>query len=150
MGKQQVVTQGFNPEDIDFYLYEQKLENEKKLDDNILELDREIQNLKKELFQTNNSRLQNEIIKDMQNCYDEMKNCFLELEGKQYIAFESKKKDRVIRAIKRKKPFKPTLALGGALLLLGSVGALEMDNIGFVQCGLQSILAFYLMWRSRR
>ena len=45
---------------------------------------------------------------------------------------------------------RPTLALGGALLLLGSVGALELDNIGFVQCGLQSILAFYLMWRSGR
>ena len=45
---------------------------------------------------------------------------------------------------------KPTLALGGALLLLGSVGALELDNIGFVQCGLQSILALYLMWRSGR
>ena len=43
-----------------------------------------------------------------------------------------------------------TLALGGALLLLGSVGALEMDNIGFVQCGLQCVLAFYLMWRSGR
>lgn len=45
---------------------------------------------------------------------------------------------------------RPTLALGGALLLLGSVGALEIDNIGFVQCGVQSILAFYLMWRSGR
>lgn len=45
---------------------------------------------------------------------------------------------------------RPTLALGGSLLLLGSVGALEMDNIGFVQCSLQSILAFYLMWRSER
>ena len=45
---------------------------------------------------------------------------------------------------------KPTLALGGALLLLGSVGALEMDNIGFVQCALQSIFAFYLVWRSGR
>ena len=45
---------------------------------------------------------------------------------------------------------RPTLALGGALLLLGSVGALEVGNIGFVQCGLQSILAFYLMWRSGR
>ena len=45
---------------------------------------------------------------------------------------------------------RPTLALGWALLLLGSVGALELDNIGFVQCGLQSILAFYLMWRSGR
>ena len=45
---------------------------------------------------------------------------------------------------------RPALSLGGALLLLGSVGALEMDNIGFAQCGLQSILAFYLMWRSGR
>lgn len=45
---------------------------------------------------------------------------------------------------------KPTLALGGALLLLGSAGALEMNNIGFLQCGLQSVLAFYLMWRSGR
>ena len=45
---------------------------------------------------------------------------------------------------------KPTLALGGALLLLGSVGALEVDNIGFVQCGLQCLLSFYLMWRSGR
>ena len=43
-----------------------------------------------------------------------------------------------------------TLAIGGALLLLGSVGALEMDNIGFLQCSLQSILAFYLMWRAGR
>ena len=45
---------------------------------------------------------------------------------------------------------KPTLALGGALLLLGSVGALEMDNIGYWQCGLQCLLSFYLMWRSGR
>lgn len=45
---------------------------------------------------------------------------------------------------------RPTLALGGALLLLGSVGALEMDNIGFAQCGLQCVLSFYLMWRAGR
>lgn len=42
------------------------------------------------------------------------------------------------------------LGILSPLLLLGSVGALEMDNIGFLQCGLQSILAFYLMWRSGR
>ena len=45
---------------------------------------------------------------------------------------------------------KPALALGGALLLLGSVGALEMDNISYGQCGLQCLLSFYLMWRSGR
>ena len=50
----------------------------------------------------------------------------------------------------KQQTIKPALALGGALLLLGSVGALEMDNISFVQCGLQSILAFYLMWRAGR
>lgn len=50
----------------------------------------------------------------------------------------------------KQQAIKPALALGGALLLLGSVGALEMDNIGFLQCGLQSILAFYLVWRAGR
>ena len=50
----------------------------------------------------------------------------------------------------KQQALKVPLALGGALLLLGSVGALETDNIGFMQCGLQSILAFYLMWRSGR
>ena len=45
---------------------------------------------------------------------------------------------------------RPALALGGALLLLGSVGALEMDNIGYGQCLAQCVLAFYLMWRSGR
>ena len=50
----------------------------------------------------------------------------------------------------KQQTLKVPLALGGALLLLGSVGALEMDSIGFLQCGLQSILAFYLMWRSGR
>ena len=50
----------------------------------------------------------------------------------------------------KQQTLKVPLVLGGALLLLGSVGALEMDNIGFTQCGLQSILAFYFMWRAGR
>jgi len=42
------------------------------------------------------------------------------------------------------------LGILSPLLLFGSVGALEMDRIGFTQCGLQCVLAFYLMWRSGR
>lgn len=45
---------------------------------------------------------------------------------------------------------KPVIAIGGALLLLGSVGALEIGNIGFIQAIGQSMAGFSLMMISGR
>lgn len=38
------------------------------------------------------------------------------------------------------------LGILSPLLLLGSVGALEMDRIGFTQCGLQCALALFIIY----
>lgn len=42
------------------------------------------------------------------------------------------------------------LGILSPLLLLGSVGALEMDRIGFAQCLIQSSIALFIIWRLGR
>lgn len=42
------------------------------------------------------------------------------------------------------------LGILSPLLLLGSVGALEMDRIGYLQCSIQCGIALFIIWRLGR